>query len=792
MPTPAAVTSRGRALQRACACGGTRDEECAECKKKDAAVQRKPAADAHRHSDSRVPPIVGEVLRSSGDPLDAGARAVMEKRFRHDFSRVRVHTGGSATQSADAVGASAYTVGNDIVFADGQYAPGTPGGARLLAHELTHVVQQRDAPAVDEGQLEITPVDDAAEREAASFERLVMRGLESGVDGVNATEQRVARADFKVGGAKVHIDYGNVVTTAAADYVTEIERLFAAFTGAPAAQIHADVAALSTSRQEWVLFGIDLLMDNPVAGLDKTEAVKRLIGRAPKSTFKPLGGDPTKFEFANEVLMASGWFEFALATSLAAPKDEDLKTARKLLDPGGSGGSGSSSCPSPRPASQTLDEPKLRTELPKLLETRVKKETPPAGLSSVPIGTVTPIADLVQTEAAAVFAPFASRGRSGSLDLNKWQYSANVVETTAASAAPTLEKRLAFLDNRARLVAGDSLFDTVHFDSRCDADETVLGDIVKNMESQAAISTAVDSILRQLSYTEQASNPKRVVANLQFDPNKKSECVARWHLVNTLSHELLHVMVHDGFRGKAAGRQIMVEGFTEILGDQLYDSIASKARKDKAFQAKFETGVSAAPCSDIPVSSTGYGEAGKNADKLRLTVGNDRFRAAYFLGRIDLLGVAPKREDGAGASVFEREAVEAETRGAEPSAAVSRSVGRHRATIAALPSLRALTVDPLGEGRPLDDSTRVSMESHLGYDFRKVRVHADSRAADSARGVNAQAYAVGSDIVFGAGRYAPASDAGRRLLAHELTHVVQQSGMSAPVRQRMPEKGAKS
>ena len=90
-----------------------------------------------------VPPRVWEVLNSAGRPLDAGARAFMEPRFGHDFSRVRVHTDAKAAESAREMDANAYTVGHDIVFGAGRYAPGTRAGRRLLSHELTHVLQQR-------------------------------------------------------------------------------------------------------------------------------------------------------------------------------------------------------------------------------------------------------------------------------------------------------------------------------------------------------------------------------------------------------------------------------------------------------------------------------------------------------------------------------------------------------------------------------------------------------------------------------------------------------------------------
>ncbi|MEM7340383.1 MAG: DUF4157 domain-containing protein, partial [Actinomycetota bacterium] len=77
-------------------------------------------------------------------------------------------------------------------------------------------------------------------------------------------------------------------------------------------------------------------------------------------------------------------------------------------------------------------------------------------------------------------------------------------------------------------------------------------------------------------------------------------------------------------------------------------------------------------------------------------------------------------------------------------------------------------------GRPLDDSTREDMESHLGADLTNVRVHTDTKADTLNRAVQAEAFTTGSDVFFRSGRYAPESTDGRRLLAHELTHVVQQ------------------
>ena len=135
------TTSPGKKdlLQRTCACGATAgiSGDCVECQKH--RLQRQPSSNA---KPPQAPPIVHDVLRLSGQPLDASARAFFEARFGHDFSRVRIHADAEAAKSAAAVNAIAYTAGEHIVFQTGRYAPSSPAGRRLLAHELTHVVQQ--------------------------------------------------------------------------------------------------------------------------------------------------------------------------------------------------------------------------------------------------------------------------------------------------------------------------------------------------------------------------------------------------------------------------------------------------------------------------------------------------------------------------------------------------------------------------------------------------------------------------------------------------------------------------
>ena len=201
-PQPPLRPSQTIRLQRKCACGGKAGPaggECEECKQKkeeEATVQRR---ETTGQAPDSVPPIVHEVLRTPGQPLDGAVRQFMGSRLgghfsqaprsghaklvvgqpggryeqeanlaaeqvlhspvselaaspstgeepvksaSHNFDQVRIHADSQAAESALAMNALAYTVGKDVVFGSGQYAPETAAGKKLLAHELAHVLQQ--------------------------------------------------------------------------------------------------------------------------------------------------------------------------------------------------------------------------------------------------------------------------------------------------------------------------------------------------------------------------------------------------------------------------------------------------------------------------------------------------------------------------------------------------------------------------------------------------------------------------------------------------------------------------
>lgn len=212
------LLSRGGILQRKCeSCGNhtIAGGVCAECAKNTSGLQRKLAIGASNdplereadrvadqvmsapshlavsdsppriqrftgqatgQADMAAPASVDRVLSSPGSPLEPALQQDMEQRFGYDFSRVRIHTDAAAERSAREVNANAYTVKHDIVFGASRFSPGTHEGRRLIAHELTHVIQQSGSPITSSTAPEIGEPDNANEREtdmqaagAASF-----------------------------------------------------------------------------------------------------------------------------------------------------------------------------------------------------------------------------------------------------------------------------------------------------------------------------------------------------------------------------------------------------------------------------------------------------------------------------------------------------------------------------------------------------------------------------------------------------------------------------------------------
>ncbi|AVJ29736.1 DUF4157 domain-containing protein [Achromobacter spanius] len=185
-PRPDTSPPRSRLVMRRCACGCGGKSKCA-------------AAASSGRARAAVPEQVEDVLRSAGQPLATADRMEFERRYGHDFGRVRIHADARAADSARALDAQAYTVGPHVAFGAGRYAPGTRQGRDLLAHELAHVVQQqgRYRPGLP---LELGPSHSPLEAEADRAAHSLSRP--TAAPGMAQTVQRAGMGDLRVAEAE--------------------------------------------------------------------------------------------------------------------------------------------------------------------------------------------------------------------------------------------------------------------------------------------------------------------------------------------------------------------------------------------------------------------------------------------------------------------------------------------------------------------------------------------------------------------------------------------------------------
>jgi hypothetical protein len=161
---------------------------CAGCAEDEERVQRKPqsgtSAGTGAHVDAAATARI-EAARGRGAPLPDGTRRFFEPRFGYDLSRVRVHADGEGASLSRALSARAFTVGSDVYFGAGEFAPDSHAGRRLIAHELAHAVQQRDLPAFAQRVQRATT--DADFEKAYGVDTAVAAGTMKTVPGVHGT-----------------------------------------------------------------------------------------------------------------------------------------------------------------------------------------------------------------------------------------------------------------------------------------------------------------------------------------------------------------------------------------------------------------------------------------------------------------------------------------------------------------------------------------------------------------------------------------------------------------------------
>jgi hypothetical protein len=777
---PQKTAGRGKAsakpglrLQRKCACGGASGQTCG-CDEHDGRklpIRRR--ALTHDAPDV-VPAIVHEVLRSEGRPLEEGLRAFMESRLGHNFTHVRVHTDAPAAESARAVGALAYTVGKDVVFASGQYRPETREGRRLLAHELAHVIQQGDGGRFD-GKLEVGPSDGPEERAADE--------------------------------AAAAVEASPVVPSPATAAATRPPRARSAppvlrrKTGDAASWFRGLFSSLILGT-----FGFpDSWLQEYLEKLDKTGDIE---------------GDPDSDDKAREIV--NTWRKGGGKFILTAQRKALL--IHELLDGPTMGGDedailellvrsfnyelthifGAGGVDPKRLSEDIPDEPGDR-----LFEFFVDRceggheaalagNFKPKGAPPVPLGVELPPVGAVISNVELF------KGGSTGWDVRCVLGLLCSEDQAVVSQLPSLDvKMMERIDVKQWKFDGKSWSSqTVHPVGVNKPDKKLVG-IVKTADCNSAAQT----LFHEVRHQNQTEDVRKTHFTMEVDAYTETEkwAIARGLPETSPGESLRSTDPRSGAQSpsaKAIEAKVtrIYGGPTDVAGEEVKGHeganttlVEVNGKPDKRQSKDTDKYLEEPPTfvGEQPLFAKEWkcpeqkpgpliqrkcacgGEAGTAGEceecarkrapglqpKLNVSQPGDRFEAEADL-LAERITRMPDQLTRAHAPGLQRQAV--------------TPVGHSHGELAeAPPAVQEVLRSP---GRPLDAQTRGFMESRFGHDFSQVRVHTDARADSSARAVDALSYTVGRNVVFAEGQYAPATSKGRRLLAHELTHVLQQGG----------------
>ncbi|MBL8055292.1 MAG: hypothetical protein JNK29_01275 [Anaerolineales bacterium] len=400
-------------------------------------------------------------------------------------------------------------------------------------------------------------------------------------------------------------------------------------------------AVINSDAKRAAIYGaLKVLLDNnhrqPVLNAAAlTPAIMALyhMGRLSRNQAQPAD----ERVFGTEVLQLAGWLGGALVASFPALGPEQAAGLREQYR-------------RPRPPQapaddQPLDVAALRRELPpKLIQ--VLKAHDPGAFESVrqPFEAAMPKkAALIQERAWTLF-PYATRSaRTITLTHHGWQYAA---KTSDLEGEDVSGSRLALLASRAAM-SEVGVLDQVHFKSNRPDDGRELQAVLTTMLADQPTQELVDRHLRATPRTD-SRNLTAPIVHLQTRLQKRgagadAQWHAQWQMIRSLCHELMHVLVHPDFSVASQyveNGQIVSEGFVEVLGVDLYNTILAEARARPETAQLWTDGLSRPDLPEaVPSSELGYGEAAQKALAIRTAAGPDRFQAAFFLGAPHLVGI---------------------------------------------------------------------------------------------------------------------------------------------------------
>ncbi|WP_259070972.1 eCIS core domain-containing protein [Mucilaginibacter sp. X4EP1] len=623
--------------------------KCQACEEEDKFVHRK--ENSQSETDSTGLDSYVSSLGSSGQSLPASSRQFFEPKFGHDFSNVKIHTDSVAAKSAQSISALAYTSGNNIVFNSGQYSPDSDSGKRLMAHELTHVVQQ------GRGQ---------------KLQRAIQRQtikLDSGRIVGAAPADNIKEDVLEV------IDSLHLATNLNnADYSAELPAVTAIspLTTVPQATIPKTIAAIADYEQPVLskqtaqsVFGIVLNNDvgkwmaNAKADVGimqdflHTQSFLKNVDYNTETSNVKAGTDPVKESSINQTLVALASLKLSKLAQGSAPHDimagthavtsDQRSKAEAAMIPGASSSGGKTSVPSPDPICAKL--PDLEKEIRGVIELYIhdtatdfsarKKQSP-----VLPVPQMNSMADVVQEELQKYFGSYLL----GATHLSESKFTAGAFDVKGKLKDQSQSVQWQTPGGRKSWVnywISEQMKSTDH---HCINNE--IDTVAEHIANDATLIPDIDITVQ--SWPAEATgginiNPYIRDANASNDEKRKG----RWDAFTTIMHEALHLLVHPNFVKTYSQmidttKQILKEGFNDMFREELWSGPGNLV--NRVGFASYDPKRAIIEGAPYPYDASlvyyhdDYDEI-SNAIKVRDAVGVENVKAAYFLGHTELLGL---------------------------------------------------------------------------------------------------------------------------------------------------------
>jgi hypothetical protein len=624
--------------------------KCAKCQEEDE-VQRK---EEHDDGLKEATPIVESTIGASGKPIEDHTRSFMENRFGYDFSDVKIHNNSQAVQSAQSINALAYTSGNNIVFNEGQYAPDTSTGKKLLAHELTHVVQQNHNSILRK-----------------KVQRQHVRLNSGRFVGSTASRPLNLKEDVLEAMDTLHTMW----SLSDADYIAEYPVVSAlpAMSAVPVGTIPRTIAAIHTNEQPLLndvvashVFGLTLTASVGAGGTNNRADIYALqdylharwhlstANYTAERAAVAAGSDPVNTSVIPNTLsaltllkiakVAEGYRPHDILAGTTALSSTQRSRVDAILVPGSTiSSTGTSVAPTPDAICTT---PALATEIRAAVvpyvrgrgaSFRTRHGSPPV----LPMPQIRSMGDIVEAEIEGYFGSYlrgATSVTGARYTFGQYSVRSQIQDQSSTLRWRTTAGRLSWIKYWISTLTGNSHhcnqadLDAVANGIATDPDATLITDIDDTINGWPAEATGGINM-----------NPYLRDATANVDELRR----ARWDAFTIILHEAIHHLAHPNFvntynQMQNDSMQILKEGFNDLFRRELWFGAGHLGSRvgTPAYNAN-RTVIEGASYTYKPALVTYHGDYAQvtQAQQIEAIIGNRNAKAAYFLGHTEYLGL---------------------------------------------------------------------------------------------------------------------------------------------------------